>query len=105
MNRYCTAHSHRGSSRAYRMILARHSLDRDAEQQVVDEHADCVKCLQSTALALSDAANSLLLRYAGIPNMDGHGNCTGPGVDWVLGLIDDLLACEELDRRELGRGP
>jgi hypothetical protein len=105
MDRFCIRHSHRGSSRAWRLVLARHCLDRDARQQVVDEIGDCAQCWADTALALTDAASGLLLRAAGIPDMDGHGNVTGPGVDWLLGLIDDFLVCEQADRRDLERGP
>jgi hypothetical protein len=102
MNRYCTAHSHRGGSRAYRMILAKHSLDRDAHRHVVDEHGDCPECWRDTCLAAVDAANNLLIRSAGaVPHMDAHGNCSGPTVDWLLGRIDTTLACEQADRRDL----
>jgi hypothetical protein len=104
MQRFCRTHSHRGSSRAHRLLLARHSLDTDAQRQVVDEHGDCGQCWQDTALALVDAANSLLLRYAGIPDMDGNGNVTGWSVDWLLELIDDHLVCEAADRRDLEQG-
>ena len=54
--------------------------------------------------ALSDAAHGLMIRSWGVPAMDDHGTVTGPGVDWLLGLVDDLLACEAADRRDLERG-
>jgi hypothetical protein len=99
MNRFCRTHSDRGSSRAYRMILARHSYDDAAQQQVVDEHGDCADCWHDTALAAVDAAHSLLLRYAPLPGMDDSGVVTGSSVDLLLGRIDALLECERLDRR------
>jgi hypothetical protein len=102
MNRYCFTHSHRGSSRAYRLILARHSLDRDLHEHIDHEHGDCGPCWRDTALALADAANSLLLRNAGIPEMHGNGVVTSPGITWLLGWIDDLLECEQRDRRGAG---
>jgi len=45
-----------GTSRAWRMILAHHSLDRHAQQQVTDEHDGCADCWQDTAVAAVDAA-------------------------------------------------
>jgi hypothetical protein len=104
MSRFCIRHSHRGSSRAYRMVLARHSLDRPAEQQVVDEHGDCAQCWEDTAVALADAAHGLLIRLGPLPEMDRHGIANGPTIDWLLGWIDDLLECEAADRRDLERG-
>jgi hypothetical protein len=101
MNRtFCTAHSHRGSSRAHRMILARHVLDDDLHQNIVDEHGDCARCWADTASALADAAGGLLLRCAGIPGMDAAGNVSGTSVDWLLGRIDTALQCEQADRGE-----
>jgi hypothetical protein len=106
MQRFCTAHTHRGSSRAWRLVLARHSHDRDAHRRVVDEHHDCPNCLRDTVNALSDAAHGLLLRSAGtVPHMDASGNCTGTSIDWLLDIIDSTLQAEQLDRRDLDRGP
>jgi hypothetical protein len=102
---FCTAHSHRGSSRAYRGILACHTLDRDAQQQVDDEHGDCADCWRDTALAAVDAAASMLIRCWPIPEMQPNGLVTGQSIDWLLGIIDDLLDCESRDRRDLERGP
>ncbi|HSS22899.1 MAG TPA: hypothetical protein VLL82_00450 [Mycobacterium sp.] len=103
MDRFCTAHTHRGSSRAWRLILARHSLDQDAHRHIVDEHGVCADCWRDTCLAAVDAAAALLVRSAGAPpHMDAHGNVTGPSVDWLLRRIDTLLACEQADRRDLG---
>lgn len=96
-SRYCTAHPHRGSSRAWRLVLACHSLDRQAGQLVIDEHRDCPACLEATVEALADCAHSLMIRSWGIPFMDSAGNCTGQGIDWLLGLIDDHLECEAAD--------
>jgi hypothetical protein len=104
MNRFCFTHSHRGSSRAYRMILAKHALDRDLHEHIDHEHGDCGPCWRDTALALADAANGLLLRNAGIPEMDGNGVVTGAGITWLLEYIDDLLTVEALDRGERERG-
>jgi hypothetical protein len=87
------------------MILARHSLDRDAQQQVIDEHDGCAECWHDTALAAVDAAANVLLGSYPVPDMDVHGNVTGPSVDLLLGRIDALLECEALDRRDLERGP
>lgn len=105
MSRFCVRHSHRGSSRAYRLLLARHSIDRDAHQQVVEEHGECADCLRDTVEALSDAAHGLLIRLGPLPGMDAHGNADGPTIHYLLGLIDDFLACEAADRREPERGP
>jgi hypothetical protein len=102
MNRFCVRHSHRGSSRAYRLILARHSLDRDAHRQVVDEHGDCADCLIDTVEALSDAAHSLLIRLGPLPEMDSAGNVSGPVIDELYERIESCLQAEELDRRDLG---
>jgi hypothetical protein len=83
-------------------VLARHSLDDDARRHVVDEHGDCAKCWQDTALAAVDAANSLLVRSAGtVPHMDAAGTVSGPTVDWLLRRIETALECEHLDRRDL----
>jgi hypothetical protein len=101
MNRYCIRHSHRGSSRAYRLILARHSLDRDAEQLVVDEHRDCPACLTDTVQALADACHGLLIRAGPLPSMDSAGVAFGPAIDELLERVDAALEAEELDRREL----
>jgi hypothetical protein len=100
MDRYCTRHSYRGSSRAHRLLLAKHSLDTDAHRHVVAEHQDCAQCWQDTALALADTAHGLLLRSAGtLPHMDWHGNCTGRSVDWLLNIMASSLQAEDLDRR------
>jgi hypothetical protein len=104
MQRFCTTHSHRGSSRAYRLVLARHALDRDAHRQVVEEHGNCAQCLRDTVEALSDAAHALLIRSWPIPEMDNAGIVTGQSIEWLLGLIDDHLACEAADRRDLEGG-
>lgn len=84
------------------MILAKHCLDRELQQHIIDEHEDCAQCLRDTVEAAVDAAHGLLLRSAGIPHMDDHGNVTGASVDWLLDIIDSSLDAEELDRRELG---
>ena len=83
------------------MILARHSLDRHAERLVVDEHKDCPACWRDTALAAVDAAHGLLLRSAGIPEMDANDVVTGQSIDMLLERIHDALDAEELDRRDL----
>jgi hypothetical protein len=71
---------------------------------VVDEHGDCAMCWRDTALAAVDAAANLLVRSAGtVPEMDGHGNVSGPSVDWLLGRVDSLLECEQAERRDLER--
>ena len=46
-----------GVVRAWRLLAARHSLDRHAEQMVLDERGDCPQCLRDTALAAIDAAD------------------------------------------------
>jgi hypothetical protein len=102
MSRYCLRHSYRGSSRAWRIVLARHSIDRQAQQLIIDEHKDCPHCLTDTVEALADAAHSLLIRSGPIPEMDNAGNATGPTVDWILQRVDDHLACEQADRRDAG---
>ena len=105
MNRnFCRAHTHRGSSRAWRLIAARHCLDGDLHRHIVAEHQDCVDCLADTVEALSDAYHGLLIRCGPLPSMDDHGVVTGPVVDMLLERIDDALEAEGLDRRELGRG-
>jgi hypothetical protein len=101
MYRFCLRHSNRGSSRAYRMLLARHTFDRDALARVIDEHEDCADCWHDTALAAVDAAHNLLLGSFPVPDMDAHGNVTGPSVDLCLSRIDSLLECEQRDRRDL----
>ena len=98
---FCTAHSHRGSSRAYRLLLARHSLDNDAHQHVIDEHGGCAQCWQDTALAAVDVAHGLLIRSAGVPQMDAAGNVSGRSIDWLLDIIDSSLECEAAGRRDL----
>lgn len=100
--RYCVHHDHRASSRAWRLILARHSYDGDAQSQVIAEVADCVGCWKAVALAAVDACHSLLIRGFPVPEMDNAGNCTGQSIDWVLARIDDHLGCEAADRRSAG---
>jgi hypothetical protein len=101
MNRYCIRHSHRGSSRAYRLIAARHALD-DAHQHIIEkEHAECAQCWRDTALALSDAAHAMLIRLGPLPEMDSAGNVFGPVMDELYERIESALECEELDRRDL----
>ena len=90
-----------GTSRAWRMILAHHSLDRHAQQQVTDEHDGCADCWQDTAVAAVDAAGSLLISSGPLPEMDTSGVVTGPTVNWLLRVIDGCLRAEELDRREV----
>lgn len=102
MQRFCRTHSHRGSSRAWRLVLACHSLDRDAHQRVLEEHKDCVDCWADTVEALADACHGLLLRGP-LPEMDSHGVVTGPSIDMLLERIDSALECERLDRRDLGQ--
>jgi hypothetical protein len=101
----CTRHSSRGNSRAYRLVLARHTFDRATGQRVVDEIGDCETCWHDVALAAVDVAANMLIGRYGVPDMDAHGNVTGPSVDMLLESIETLLRCEELDRRDLGRGP
>ena len=101
MQRFCTAHTHRGSSRAWRLILARHSLDRDARRHVIEEHGDCAQCWQDTALALADTAHGLLIRLGPLPVMDSAGNVSGSVIDGLFERIDTALQCEQLDRRDL----
>jgi hypothetical protein len=100
MNRFCETHSHRGSSRAYRAILARTCYDAEAGQQVADEAGDCADCWRDVALSAIDAAHSLLLRYAPLPEMASNGVITGSSVDTLLARIDAALDCEALDRRD-----
>jgi hypothetical protein len=83
------------------MILARHSLDRPAHQQVADEQGDCAQCWHDTALAAVDAAATLLPRCWPLPEMDSSGLVTGPVIDWLLRRIDSVLECEQADRRDL----
>ncbi len=99
---FCRTHSHRGSSRAWRLVLACHSLDRDAQQRVLDEHQDCVGCLVDTVEALADACHAMLLRGP-LPEMDSAGVVTGPSIDMLLERIECSLEVEELDRGELGQ--
>jgi hypothetical protein len=105
MDRFCTRHTHRGSSRAYRLVLARHSLDADAHQSVIDEHGDCPECWRATAVAAVDAVAGLLIKNWPLPEMQPSGVVTGPTVDWLLRTIDVCLEAEQLDRRDLERGP
>jgi hypothetical protein len=101
-SRFCRTHSHRGSSRAHRLILAKVILDRELLQQIIDEHDGCAMCFHDTALAAVDAAASLVTSNGPLPVMDSHGNVSGPITDWLLRRIDDLLECEQLDRRDVG---
>jgi hypothetical protein len=80
------------------MILAHHSLDRHAQQQVTDEHDVCADCWQDTVAAV-DAPGSLLISSGPLPGMDTSGVVTGPTVNWLLRVIDGCLRAEELDRR------
>jgi hypothetical protein len=102
MNRFCTRHSHRGSSRAGRLLLARHSYDSEAQQQVIDEHGDCADCWRDTALAAVDAAHSVLLRFAPLPEIDGDGLVIGETVELLLARIDGALQAEALDAATWG---
>ena len=90
-----------GASRAWRMILAHHRLDRHAQQQVTDQHDGCADCWPDTAVAAVDAAGSLLISSGPLPEMDTSGVVTGPTVNWLLRVIDGCLRAEELDRREV----
>jgi hypothetical protein len=99
MNRFCTAHSRRGTSRGLRLLLARHTLDSDARQHVIAEHGDCVDCWRDTALAAIDAAHGLLIGCGPLPELDAAGNVSGLSVDRLLRRIDAALRAEELDRR------
>jgi hypothetical protein len=101
-NRYCTRHSHRGSSRAWRLLLSTHSYERDAQQQVIAEHGDCAQCWRDTALSAIDNAHSLLLHFAPIPDIDDDGLVVGETVNLLLARISGSLAAEQLDRRDLG---
>ena len=76
------------------MILAHHSLDRHAQQQVTDEHDGCADCWQDTAVAAVDAAGSLLISSGPLPEMDTSGVVTGPTVNWLLRVIDGCLRAE-----------
>jgi hypothetical protein len=105
MDRFCHTHSSRGSSRAWRLVLARHSYDGAAQQQVADEIGNCETCWHDTALAAVDIAHNLLLGTYPVPEMQPNGVVTGPSVDLCLARIDGLLEAEELDRRDLERGP
>jgi hypothetical protein len=97
-SRHCTAHTHRGTSRAHRLLLACHALDDDARHLVIAEHGECVDCWRDTCLALADAAHSLLIGSAGVPELDPAGNVGGPSVDRLLRRIDAALVCEQADR-------
>jgi hypothetical protein len=44
------------------MILAHHSLDRHAQQQVTDQHDGCADCWQDTAEAAVDTADENQIR-------------------------------------------
>lgn len=99
MNRFCIRHSHRGSSRAWRMLLATHSLDRELHRHVVDEHGDCAQCWKDTALAAVDAAATMI--GGPLPVMDANGLVTGETVSWLLTVIDGFLEAEQADRRDL----
>src|SRR5258708_4899458 len=101
MDRFCIRHSHRGSSRAYRLILARHSLDGDAHRQVVDEHGDCGHCWRDTPLALAHAAHPLLIGCGRLPGMVSAGNVSGLVVDGLFERTESALACEDADRLDL----
>jgi hypothetical protein len=101
MNRFCLRHTHRGSSRAWRLILARHSYDRELQQRVIDEHGECEACWHDTALAAVDAAANMLLMSHPVPGMDANGNVTGPSVGLCLARIYGHLEAEEADRRDL----
>src|SRR5208283_2999496 len=96
---FCRTHSHRGSSRAWRLVTARHCLDRELHQHIIDEHRGCAACLTDTVEALSDACHGLLLR-AGLPEMDSAGVVSGPVIDQLFERIGSSLEAEELDRRE-----
>jgi hypothetical protein len=102
MNRFCVRHSHRGSSRAHRMLLARHSYDADSYRRVLDEHGDCPDCLRDTVKAAIDVAHSLLIRSWPIPEMDANDVVTGASIDWLLERLDMALQCEQADRRDAG---
>lgn len=100
-SRFCTAHSYRGSSRAYRLLLARHAYDNDAMTHVIDEHGDCAQCWRDTALALADAAHGLMMRCGPLPEMDSAGNVSGLVMDELYERIQSALECEQLDRDDV----
>ncbi len=120
--RYCERHTHRGSSRAWRMILAAHCYDRDAQQHVIDEIGDCADCWRDAALGAVSAADILLITAEPTPEPDlpprpqvftavktsgllhPSGLVEGPSVNWLIGVIDSCLYAEELDRQDLQRG-
>jgi hypothetical protein len=99
--RFCT-HSHRGSSRAWRLVLARHVLNGELHQQIIDEHGDCADCLRDTLEAAVNAAATMLLRCWPVPGMDAGGLVSGDSVTWLLDIIDSSLRAEQLDRRDIG---
>ena len=101
MRTFCTRHTYRGTSRAWRLVLAHHSLDRDARRHIVDEIDSCAQCWQDTALALADAAHVLLIRCGPLPEMDSRGVVTGPVIDGLYERIESALECEQRDRRDL----
>src|SRR6476646_12098989 len=84
------------------MILAHHSLDRHAQQQVTDQDDGCADCWPDTAVAAVDAAGSLLISSGPLPEMDTSGVVAGPTVNWLLRVIDGCLRAEKLDARWMG---
>jgi hypothetical protein len=93
MNRTAHRHGH-GGSRALRLLLARHTLNRADLQQAVAEHGDCADCWRETALAAVDDAKSLLLSLGPLPEMDSSGLATGPTADWLLRRLAVTLDAE-----------
>ncbi len=76
--RYCARRTHCGRSRAWRMILARHTDDDDAHQHVVDEIGDCWRCCRDVAVGAVSAADVLLIGRNRIPRNGCAGSSTLP---------------------------
>ncbi len=100
MNRgYCSRHDHRPNSLAWRLTVARHSYDDDAQRQTAAEiGGDCAECWKAVALAAVDACHLLLLRGFPIPGLTGNGLVTWPSIDFCFNMIDGLLEVEAAGR-------
>lgn len=95
-------HRHQPGRHTWRIVLAKLTFDRQAEQLINNEIGSCADCWRDIADELAGTVWADTISRHGVPELFPSGRVEGAAIDYATHRVACSLRAAELDARHLG---